>query len=258
MTDINNRLLVMTAGGLNPTVMINALATHFPDIHVFTETPESKWFIFRRRARRLGWLTAAGQMATMVASRIGKRLAARRTIEIIDEYRLSSALDTSIPVRHFTSLNDEDCRNAIALLQPAAVFTISCRILSPATLLSLRCPAINFHAGINPAYRGQMGGYWALAKKDRGNFGVTVHLVDKGVDTGATLYEKRLKPAASDSMATYPLILTAAGIDIAISAIEDAFSGSLAPKPPAPGQSVLRFPPAIWTYLWNGLTKRVW
>ncbi|MGG2475407.1 formyl transferase, partial [Rhizobium sp. BR5] len=42
MTDINNRLLVMTAGGLNPNVMINALAARFPDIHVLVEQPESK------------------------------------------------------------------------------------------------------------------------------------------------------------------------------------------------------------------------
>ena len=40
MTDFNNRLLVMTAGGANPNVMINALATRFPDIHVFMEQPE--------------------------------------------------------------------------------------------------------------------------------------------------------------------------------------------------------------------------
>ena len=133
-----------------------------------------------------------------------------------------------------------------------------CRLLTPATLQALQCPVINFHAGINPAYRGQMGGYWALVERDRGNFGATVHLVDKGVDTGATLYEKRLKPSPSDTIATYPLLLTAASVDIAVSAIEDALSGSLAPQPPSPGKSVLRFPPTIWTWLWNGLTKRIW
>jgi hypothetical protein len=52
--------------------------------------------------------------------------------------------------------------------------------------------------------------------------------------------------------------LTAASVDIAVSAIEDALSGSLAPQPPSPGKSVLRFPPPIWTWLWNGLTKRIW
>ncbi|NSZ63051.1 formyl transferase [Agrobacterium tumefaciens] len=258
MTEINNRLLVMTAGGLNPNVMINALAARFPDIHVIVEQAESKSAILKRRARRLGWMTAAGQMATMIASRLGKRFTVRRTNEIIAEHGLSADLGQAVPVTHVASLNDEECHKAINILQPAAIFTISCRLLTPATLQALRCPVINFHAGINPAYRGQMGGYWALVEKDRGNFGATVHLVDKGVDTGATLYEKRLKPSPSDTIATYPLLLTAASVDIAVSAIEDALSGSLAPQPPLPGKSVLRFPPAIWTWLWNGLTKRVW
>lgn len=258
MTDINNRLLVMTAGGANPNVMINALAARFPDIHIFMEQPESKSAILKRRARRLGWFAAAGQMATMVASRLGKRFTARRSHEIIAEHGLSSDLHHGLPVTHFTSLNDEECQKAANLLKPAVIFTISCRLLTPATLRTLQCPVINFHAGINPAYRGQMGGYWALVEKDRGNFGATVHLVDKGVDTGATLYEKRLKPSPSDTIATYPLLLTAASVDIAVSAIEDALSGSLAPQPPSPGKSVLRFPPPIWTWLWNGLTKRIW
>jgi methionyl-tRNA formyltransferase len=258
MTDINNRLLVMTAGGVNPNVMINALAARFPDIHVFMEQPESKSAILKRRARRLGWIVAVGQLATMVASRLGKRFTVRRSKEIIAEHGLLPDLGGTIPVTHFASLNDEECRKAANLLKPAVIFTISCRLLTPATLRDLHCPIINFHAGINPAYRGQMGGYWALVEKDRGNFGATVHLVDKGVDTGATLYEKRLKPSPSDTIATYPLLLTAASVDIAINAIEDALSGSLAPQPPSPGKSVLRFPPTIWTWLWNGLTKRVW
>ncbi len=258
MTDINNRLLVMTAGGVNPNVMINALAARFPDIHVFIEQPESKSVILRRRARRLGWIVAAGQMATMIASRLGKRFTVSRSDAIIAEYGLSPDLHHSLPVTQFASLNDEECRKAANLLKPAAIFTISCRLLTPTTLQALQCPVINFHAGINPAYRGQMGGYWALVEKDRGNFGATVHLVDKGVDTGATLYEKRLKPSPSDTIATYPLLLTAASVDIAISAIEDALSGSLAPQPPSPGKSLLRFPPTIWTWLWNGLTKRIW
>ncbi|MCZ7469757.1 formyl transferase [Agrobacterium sp. O3.4] len=258
MTDINNRLLVMTAGGVNPNIMINALADRFPDIHVFVEQPESKSVILMRRARRLGWFVAAGQLATMVASRLGKRFTVKRSHQIIAEHGLSAELGDTVPVTRFASLNDEECHRAANQLKPAAIFTISCRLLKPATLQALQCPVINFHAGINPAYRGQMGGYWALVEKDRGNFGATVHLVDKGVDTGATLYEKRLKPSPSDTIATYPLLLTAASVDIAVNAVEDALSGSLAPQPPSPGKSVLRFPPTIWTWLWNGLTKRVW
>ena len=46
------------------------------------------------------------------------------------------------------------------------------------------CPVVNYHSGINPAYRGINGGYFALANGEPEHFGVTLHLVDLGVDTG--------------------------------------------------------------------------
>jgi hypothetical protein len=252
-----SRVVVMTAGGTNPQVMINALARHFPDLHVVQEEPESKSTLLRRRAKRFGWFTALGQLATMVASRLGKSVTARRTEEIIRKYGLAAEPNPAIPVTHVPSLNDPAFLATVTALEPAAVFTISCRILSPATLAAIPCPVINFHAGINPMYRGQMGGYWSLVERDEGNFGATVHLVDKGIDTGGTLYEKRLKPSPRDSLATYPLLMTAACVDISIQALEDAITGTLKPRQPQ-GPSFLRFPPPIWTWLYHGLRKRIW
>ncbi|MGK9054079.1 formyl transferase [Neorhizobium petrolearium] len=253
----SSRIVVMTAGGINPQVMINALAKHFPDLHVIEEEPESKGTLLKRRAKRFGWLTAFGQLATMVASRLGKSVAAKRTQEIVRDHGLSADPDPAIPVMNVPSLNDPACHAAVTKLQPAAVFTISCRILSPATLAAIPCPVINFHAGINPMYRGQMGGYWSLVERDEKNFGATVHLVDNGIDTGGTLYEKRLTPSRADSLATYPLLMTAACIDISVQALEDAVNGSLKPYQPQ-GASRLRFPPPIWTWLYHGITKGIW
>lgn len=257
MPEQNRRIVVMTAGGLNPQLMINALAKHFPDIHVIEEQPESKGTLLTRRARRFGWPVALGQLATMVASRLGKNVAARRSEEIIREYGLSADVNPAIPVTHVPSLNDAACHAAVTRLAPAVVFTISCRILSPATLVAIPCPVINFHAGINPMYRGQMGGYWSLVEKDGRNFGATLHLVDKGIDTGGTLYEQRLVPSPSDSLSTYPLLMTAAGVDITVRALEDAIAGRLRPSEPL-GPSKLRFPPTIWTWAYHGLTRGIW
>lgn len=254
---VQGRIVVFTAGGLNPQVMINALSDRFADIHIIREMPESKGEIVKRRARRLGWINALGQLATMIASRLYKTVAAKRSDAIIKQHGLKAAENPEIPVINVVSLNSDECRNAVAELKPDVVFTISCRILSEKTLSAISCPVINFHAGINPMYRGQMGGYWSLVENDAGNFGATVHLVDKGVDTGGTLYEQRTAPDKADTMATYPLLLTAVSTGIAISAIEDALSGALKPYQPA-GKSVLRFPPPVWIWLWHGIKRNIW
>lgn len=48
------RVVVVTAGGENPWIMINAFSAHFADVAVVEEQPESKGLFLRRRARKLG------------------------------------------------------------------------------------------------------------------------------------------------------------------------------------------------------------
>ncbi len=86
-------VVVMTAGGANPAIVINALQARWSDLHVIQERPESKLEIWRRRARRLGSLQATGQLATMIASRLLKKAANRRMTEICRQYDVSTTLD---------------------------------------------------------------------------------------------------------------------------------------------------------------------
>ncbi|WP_018240073.1 formyl transferase [Ensifer sp. BR816] len=251
------RIVVVTAGGENPNILINALASHFDDIAVLQEQPESKVLFVRRRARKLGWGTALGQLATMIASRFGKRFTRRRAAEILRSYSASVVTNPSVPVHHIVSINDAEGRARLAALQPAVVFLISCRMLRPETLAAIPCPVLNFHAGINPQYRGLMGGYWALLSNDPENFGATVHLVDEGVDTGGTLYQSRQIPSRADTMHTYPLLQTAASTAIAIQAVGDALSGMLRPLDiDAPSRQW--YHPPVWTWLWNGIRRGIW
>lgn len=250
-------VLVMTAGGLNPEIMINALKAHFPKLHILQEEYESKGALLKRRAKHLGWPNAIGQLLTMICSRLGKRVAARRVAEIIQHYSLDTRMDASVPRHHVHSLNTPNALAEVQRLKPDVILTISCRLLSRRTLAAMPCSIVNFHAGINPGYRGQMGAYWARVERDVENFGATLHLVDAGTDTGETLAEIRTRPAENDSIATYPLLLTAAGTHQTIETLKEVLRGQALPKTPE-GRSALRFPPPIWTYLYHGVTRGIW
>lgn len=250
-------VMVMTAGGPNPAIVVNALAKRFPDLHVVLEQPESKWAITRRRAGRLGWIGALGQLATMIAARLLRPLARRRIASILGSSGLSPVIQPGIPVHAVASINDDKTRALVTEFKPSAILLVSTRLMSSAALAAMPCPVINLHAGINPQYRGQMGGYWSLVEEDAANFGATLHLVDAGTDTGGTLYEVRTLPDRGDFIATYPLLLTVAAIDITLQSVQDAIDGRLAPFEPE-GPSALRFPPPIWTWLANGIRRRIW
>jgi folate-dependent phosphoribosylglycinamide formyltransferase PurN len=253
----NQHIVIVTAGGRNPQILINALESRFGSVTVLLEQPESKTVFLKRRIRKLGLMTAIGQFATMVASKFGKRLTEKRTAEILRQHDADDRENPAIPVITVHSINTPEAIEQIRILNPAVVFLVSCRMLSKSTLAAMPCPVINFHAGINPQYRGLMGGYWARVENDEANFGATVHLVDPGVDTGDILYQSRMTPSKNDTMHTYPLLQTAASTGIAIRAVEDALSGNLKPLP-SNGNSRQWYHPPIWTWLWNGFSRGIW
>ncbi|MCD7110693.1 formyl transferase [Rhizobium sp. DKSPLA3] len=251
------RVVVVTAGGRNPQILINALAHHFSEVVVLMEPAESKGIFVRRRARKLGWPMALGQLATMIASKFGKRFTKRRAREILAAYGVSDAPNADARTVPIPSINTPEALHTLTELSPDVVFLVSCRMLSATTLSAISCPVINFHAGINPRYRGLMGGYWARVNRDEENFGATVHLVDAGVDTGDILYQTRMTPDTADTMHTYPLLQTAAATDIAVRAVEDALAGTLRPMAVA-GPSQQWYHPPVWTWIWTGLSRGIW
>jgi methionyl-tRNA formyltransferase len=211
----------------------------------------------KRRLRLLGPVQAAGQIGFGVLLKILHKRAADRKAEIIAENGLSHEPLPSVTHYDVASVNDESCRDIIRAANPRVVVLIGTRMVRKTTLRCVDVPFINYHAGLNPSYRGMNGGYWALATDDQAGAGVTVHLVDEGVDTGKELYWCRFSARSSDNFVTYPLAQVAVGRKLLNGAVRDALDGTLQP------QSVTLpakqwYHPTLWGYLWCGVTKGVW
>ena len=182
-----SRICVITAGGPYPWIIINALGQKFGPIDVLMEEPEPRSLFLKRRARKIGWFATAGQFATMVLVRLGKKRFAARIDRIVAENGLKEEPRPEHTIVDVDSINSGDCVAALKRLDPKVVLLVGCRIVKTEILSQIRCPVLNYHAGISPQYRGMNGGYWALASGDPGNFGTTVHLVDAGIDTGGIM-----------------------------------------------------------------------
>jgi folate-dependent phosphoribosylglycinamide formyltransferase PurN len=251
------QIVCVTAGGPYPWAVINHIGDVFGPLTVLVEQPEPKLAFLKRRARKIGWLQTAGQFATMVWGKFGKRFARAREQALIDQFQLRTTPDSHHTLIHINSINGDDAKTALKALQPDVVFLTSCRIVSKSTLSALHCPVINYHAGINPKYRGLNSGYFARANNDCANFGTTVHLVDVGVDTGSILYQQRIADPSNDTILTYAMLMAAHSREICAKAVGDALTGNLKPQiVDLPSQQW--FHPPIWAYLWTGLTKGIW
>ena len=233
------------------------LAATFPGLKIIVEPPVPRATLARRRVKRLGVLHVAGQMAFAVVAR-GLHYASRRRIaEILRQHRLEPRWPEGCERFEVPSVNSPECVACLERLDPRVVLLLGTRIIDRQTLAAIKAPLINYHAGITPKYRGIHGGYWAKAEGDLENFGVTVHLVDPGIDTGAVLYQARVVPTDADNYATFPYLQLAAVLPLIERAARDALAGKLAPQT-VNLPSRLWSHPTIWSYVAAGLRRGAW
>jgi methionyl-tRNA formyltransferase len=252
-----DRLVLLTTEGESGAVTARYLAARFADLAVIVEQPEPRARFLRRRLKRLGAVTVAGQILFMIFQRVQQRLKRPRIAEILAGLDIAPTLPASAPVHRVSSVNAAETIELLRRLAPAVIVVMGTRIIAAPVLRSCGAPFINYHAGITPKYRGVHGGYWALAENDRGNFGATVHLVDEGIDSGGILAQARVTPTSADNFSSYPYVQLAAGLPILAQAVRDALAGNLRTTSSAL-PSRLWSHPTLWGYLARGLRRGVW
>ena len=123
------------------------------------------------------------------------------------------------------------------------------RILSKELLSKISVPIINIHVGITPKYRGIHGGFWAIKNNDLENFGVTIHHVDSGIDTGKIIDQVRIKPTKEDNYSSYSILQYVAAVKRLNELLNEnkEFYLHTFKSPDLPSQ--LHYHPTIWQYL---------
>jgi folate-dependent phosphoribosylglycinamide formyltransferase PurN len=250
-------VLFLTSGNDLGRIAARKLAAAFPDLKIVVEQPVARSTLLRGRIRRLGPLHVAGQIAFMAFARALQLGSRPRIADILEQHRLEPRWPEHCERIEVPSVNSPECIAAIERFKPRAILVLGTRIVDRATLAAIKAPLINYHAGITPKYRGIHGGYWAKAEGDLENFGVTVHMVDPGIDTGAVLYQARLTPVAADNYTTFPYLQLAAVLPLMEQAARDALAGKLDPQT-VKLPSRLWSHPTIWSYLAAALRRGAW
>lgn len=250
------RIVMLAGPGLSTTLMYNGLRDACDIIAVVLEDKPASSAMIRHRVKKLGWVETMGQVAFIAYSRWLGKTSQARVQQLFRHYGLN---DTPIPDGVITRVASANRREVIRLLkslEPDAVVVNGTRILSGKLLGSVASPFINTHMGITPAYRGVHGGYWALAMDDQVRCGVTVHMVDEGVDTGDILYQSTIDVDDTDNFSTYPVHQIAKAIPMMTMAVVDAAENRLVPVATA-GTSHQWYHPTLLFYLWRRWSKGV-
>lgn len=243
------KIAVLAQDSASTWMMVNALRANCPEVSVMIEQPVSRQVLLRRRAARLGLWPVFGQVLFMALVPLLGAAARRRRDELITAEGLCTERPAGLAINECQSVNSPECIAWLRALRPDVVVVNGTRIISAATLSASDAIILNTHCGITPAYRGVHGGYWALYCNDAANAGVTVHLVNSGIDTGDIVYQQSISVDAHDNFVTYPVKQYAAGVPLMLKAVSDVAAGRLRTFKREDLLSALWHHPTLWQYL---------
>ena len=251
-------IVLLAVEGAPTHIVFHSLASELPIAHVVLEKPVSKMQLVRGRLKRLGLPVVAGQLLFQgLAMPVLKKASRARFEEIRRQFGMDESEIVHPSLHRVSSANDASTIELLKRLAPAVVVVQGTRILSRKLLESVNCPFINMHAGLTPLFRGVHGGYWAVATGSPELCGVTVHLVDPGVDTGGILAQAHVPFEPRDCFVTYPYLQLGMGLPLLKKAVREALVGRPSVKSPPAGDSRAWSHPTLWGYTWRRLTRGV-
>jgi methionyl-tRNA formyltransferase len=130
-----------------------------------------------------------------------------------------------VPTVVVASVNDVAARDFVRSQAPDLVAVCGTSVLKPETFTLAPKGAINIHTGITPEYRSADPIFWALYRGEPEKVGVTIHFVDRGIDTGAIIYQEAVPVYADDSLSSISARCVRRGAELYSQALSDIANG---------------------------------
>lgn len=231
-------------------IVYNYISKEFRIIKIIEDTPISRRIFLKKRIKKYGLYKVIGQILFILYNALVlKKRSNKRIHEIKKKYSLLNKPYPEIDFIKVKSINNKRTIDLLKIINPDVILVNGTRIISESVLKATDAVFINTHVGITPIYRGVHGGYWSLVNNDFKNCGVTVHLVDKGIDTGGILYQDIIEIEKNDNFNTYPYLQIAKALPLISKAIYDCINNKLVIKKVKNNNSKLYTHPTLFEYL---------
>ncbi|HEY6515548.1 MAG TPA: methionyl-tRNA formyltransferase [Steroidobacteraceae bacterium] len=146
-----------------------------------------------------------------------------------------------VPVAQPAALRSPEDREQLAAWKPDALVVAAYGLILPKAVLEIpRLGCVNVHASLLPRWRGAAPVERALLAGDE-TTGVTIMLMDVGLDTGPILLERAVAIEPNDTGASLRARLAARGAPLLLEALQGLADGTLQPRTqPAEGVTYAR------------------
>ena len=136
----------------------------------------------------------------------------------------SYAIKNNIELIELGSFHDDDNYKKVVSLNIDIFVVVAFRILPEKYISIPRYGSINLHASLLPQYRGAAPIQWALMNGDKAT-GVSVFQIEKKVDTGKIIYQKKVDINENDNFESLSKKLSNLGAEVIIKALNSIEDG---------------------------------
>jgi methionyl-tRNA formyltransferase len=157
----------------------------------------------RKMIEKYGWPRAVNKLLyNRVRARLLAAAEARTVRDGFFAPHAAIAYSRQLPTVVVGNINDAACIDFIRQQTPDVIAVCGTSVLKPAVFSLAPRGAINIHTGITPEYRSADPIFWALYHGEPEKVGVTIHYIDRGIDTGAIIHQQSVPVCADDSLAS--------------------------------------------------------
>ena len=251
--------VIMLAGkGVSTKYIYNGIEAEINIDKILITESVSSFKLIKRRIKKLGFLNVFNQLIFQIVIVRLLQFTSQKMLKKRKEDLLLK--DTPLPVEKIIevfNVNSDLTLKTIKMLEPDVIIVNGTSIIEKKILECTSAIFINTHVGITPQYRGVHGGYWSIRNIDEVNFGVTVHIVDKGIDTGSIIYQHTTIVEKEDNFLSYPLYQYALAIPLIKKTLKDIQQNKLKTYSKKGSISKLYYHPTFTKYLSGWLFKGI-
>jgi methionyl-tRNA formyltransferase len=136
-----------------------------------------------------------------------------------------------LPVLQPEKVREAGFLEALRAWGPELIVVMAYGQILPASVLDLpRYGCVNVHASLLPKYRGAAPIQWALVRGET-ETGVTIMLMDEGMDTGPILSQRRIRIDPDDTAGTLHDRLAVLGAELLLETLPGYVAGRIVPRP---------------------------
>jgi folate-dependent phosphoribosylglycinamide formyltransferase PurN len=182
----------------------------------------------RRMVRRYGLVRTLNKLLfNRVRSRLLSRAAASTLRDSFFPGRAPIAYARAVPTLVVGDINDAAVVERIRAEAPDVLAVCGTSVLKPEVFTLAPKGAINIHTGITPEYRSADPIFWALYRGEPEKVGVTIHYIDRGIDTGSIIHQEPVPVFADDTLDTVYVRCIRRGAALYTRALAEIENGSV-------------------------------